>query len=207
MECSIGNEREFFDDVRDRFNRNQKPVDFLYILARCVKAAIRYNSNGQFNNTPDNRRKGARPSEMANRISVASELLTNRTKITSWDYSKVLSSCTQNDLVYMDPPYQGVCGTRDSRYLPSITHLEFCDELAKLNDRGIRYIISYDGRTGDKSFGEPMPDSLQLSHLEICAGRSTQATLLGRTDVTYEALYLSPNLSPTAVGEGQLSLW
>jgi len=205
--AQLGNEREFFDDVRNQFNRKQKPVDFLYILARCVKAAIRYNSSGEFNNTPDNRRKGARPAEMANRISAVSELLRKRTKVTSWDYSKVLSSCTQNDLVYMDPPYQGVCGTRDSRYLPSITHHEFCDELAKLNDRGIRYIISYDGRTGDKSFGEPMPDSLQLSHLEICAGRSTQATLLGRTDITYEALYLSPNLSPTTVGESQLSLW
>ena len=58
----------------------------------------------------------------------------------------------------------------------------------------------YDGRTGDKSFGEPLPASLQLRHLEVCAGRSTQATLLGRTDVTYESLYLSPALRTAPSG-------
>ena len=56
--AQLGNERDFFDQVRTRFNQSHRPADFLYLLARCVKAAIRYNSNGEFNNTPDNRRKG-----------------------------------------------------------------------------------------------------------------------------------------------------
>jgi DNA adenine methylase len=33
-----------------------------------------------------------------------------------------------------------------------------------------------------------------MYRLEIEAGRSTQATLLGRDDVTYESVYLSKNL-------------
>jgi DNA adenine methylase len=207
--AQLGNEREFFNIVRSRFNQSHKPADFLYLLARCVKAAIRYNSNGEFNNTPDNRRKGARPTEMRVRIEYASSLLRGRTKITDWDYKKLLNKCTENDLVYMDPPYQGVCGNRDQRYLPKIEHDEFCMELRKLNKRNIRYIISYDGRTGNKAFGIPMPDSLKLTHIELRAGRSTQATLLGRSDVTYESLYLSPNLlqQDTLIRETQMSLW
>ncbi len=207
--AQLENEREFYDKVRARFNRTHKPADFLYILARCVKAAIRYNSNGEFNNTPDNRRKGAKPAEMKRRIDAASSLLNGRIRVTSWDYTKVLANCRETDLVYMDPPYQGVCGDRDNRYMPTIIHEQFCDELDKLNERSIRYIISYDGRTGDKTFGKPMPKSLGVTHLELHAGRSSQATLLGRKDVTYEALYLSPNLSPAVViaGESQLSLW
>ena len=207
--AQLGNEREFFDIVRSRFNQSHQPADFLYLLARCVKAAIRYNSNGEFNNTPDNRRKGARPVEMRLRIEHASSLLQGRTKITAWDYKKVLNKCTENDLVYMDPPYQGVCGNRDQRYLPKIEHDEFCVELKKLNERNIRYVISYDGRTGNKAYGQPMPDSLELNRIELRAGRSTQATLLGRSDVTYESLYLSPNLLPLEilVRETQMSLW
>ncbi len=54
--------------------------------------------------------------------------------------------------------------------------------------------VSYDGRTGAKIFGDPLPTALNLKHLEVYAGRSTQATLLGRADVTYESLYLSPAL-------------
>ena len=34
-----------------------------------------------------------------------------------------------------------------------------------------------------------------LAHIEVHAGRSTQATLLGRDDDTYESLYLSPALA------------
>ena len=191
----LGREREYFNSVRNRFNTEQNPADFLYLLARCVKAAIRYNSNGEFNNTPDNRRRGARPAEMSRRIHYASDLLRQRTLLTSWDYKKVFDDCTQEDLVYMDPPYQGVCGNRDQRYLPKIAHEEFCEKLAELNARRIMFAVSYDGRTGTKTFGEPLPASLKLKHLEIRAGRSTQATLLGRSDVTYESLYLSPALS------------
>lgn len=208
----LGREREYFDEVRERFNTDHEPADFLYLLARCVKAAIRYNANGEFNNTPDNRRKGARPAEMTRRISHASDLLRKRTRLTSWDYKKVLDQCVQADLVYMDPPYQGVCGNRDARYLPKVDHELFCAELQKLNDRNIMYAVSYDGRTGSKIYGEPLPQSLKLTHIEIRAGRSTQATLLGRDDVTYESLYLSPALTVSLeqsirTNESQLALW
>ena len=187
-----GREREYYDEVRDRFNSEHDPPDFLYLLARCVKAAVRYNANGEFNNTPDNRRRGARPSEMRRRLLEVSGLLKGRTRLTSWDYREVLRGCSASDLVYMDPPYQGVCRGRDHRYSPSIDHDRFCEDLADLTRRGIMFAVSYDGRTGDKRFGRDLPASLGLSHLEIRAGRSTQATLLGRRDVTYESLYISP---------------
>lgn len=189
-----GRERAFFDEVRARFNAGGDSADFLYLLARCVKAAIRYNGNGEFNNTPDNRRLGARPAEMRQRILGACELLGRRTRLTSHDYKRVLAVCEGGDLIYMDPPYQGVCGERDQRYAPKFLHREFCDELESLNQRGLMYVVSYDGRTGDKRHGEPLPKELKLLHLEIRVGRSTQATLLGRSCVTYESLYISPRL-------------
>lgn len=189
-----GRERAFFDEVRARFNRTHEPADFLYLLARCVKAAIRYNSAGEFNNTPDNRRLGARPAEMRFRILGAAQLLATRTQLTSYDYKRVLADCADGDLIYMDPPYQGVCSERDQRYAPKMLHDEFCCEIESLNRRGLMYVVSYDGRTGDKQFGQPLPKELGLLHLEVRMGRSTQATLLGRSCVTYESLYLSPSL-------------
>ena len=190
----LGRERPYFNDVRDRFNKEQDPADFLYLLARCVKAAVRYNKNGNFNNSPDNRRRGARPEEMRKRIFQASLLLQNRVVLTSRDYKLILNDCTEEDVVYMDPPYQGVFDRRDHRYLPKVDHEEFWQELASLNERGIKYAISYDGSSGSKHYGRTPPDFLNLNHLTINAGRSTQATLLGRSDVTYESLYLSPAL-------------
>jgi len=95
----------------------------------------------------------------------------------------------------MDPPYQGVCNDRDSRYFSRISYEEFVLVLSELNTRQIRYVVSYDGRMGDKTFGNRLPEELSLTLIELEAGRSTQATLLGRDDVTVESLYLSPRLA------------
>lgn len=194
----LGREREYFREVRNRFNQHGKPHDFLYLLARCVKAAVRYNSNGEFNNTPDNRRRGAKPNEMRRRILMASALLASRTEVTARDYKRVLADCRSDDIVYMDPPYQGVGNGRDNRYLPKVDHCELCDELDKLNARKIMFAVSYDGSTGLRNYGKRLPESLDLARVEIRAGRSTQATLLGRTEVTYESLYLSSALCERA---------
>jgi DNA adenine methylase len=194
-QAQLGREREYYDSVRRKFNETHRPDCFLYLLARCVKAAIRYNGCGEFNNSPDNRRKGAHPDTMRERIMGASALLRGRTEVSACDYREVLASCTSADLVYMDPPYQGVCRNRDNRYCPKIDHAEFCDSLAGLNDKGCMYVVSYDGRTGEKTYGEPLPRRLNLVHIEVHAGRSTQATLLGRDHDTYESLYLSRALA------------
>jgi DNA adenine methylase len=123
-----------------------------------------------------------------------SELLRGRTEFAAKDYRDVLEGATSVDAVYMDPPYQGVCLNRDQRYLKGVQFDEFVAALDSLNRRGVPFVVSYDGRTGDKEHGRRLPESLELLRLEVDAGRSTQATLLGRTHKTYESLYLSPVL-------------
>jgi DNA adenine methylase len=186
---------EHYYRVREDFNRTQDPRLFLYLLARCVKGSVRYNSEGMFNQSPDKRRHGTRPKTMHTNIFGVSTLLKGKTKFSSLDYSDVLAKAQKNDLVYMDPPYQGVCGNRDSRYFSGIYHNDFVASLEELNSREISYIVSYDGRRGDKSFGELLPDSLELTRIELDAGRSSQSTLLGIDENTYESLYLSRALT------------
>lgn len=189
-----GQERTYYDEVRQKFNDTQMPEYLLYLLARCVKAAVRYNSNGEFNQSPDNRRKGTRPAKMKAQVLGASSLLAGKAVVTSRDFREVLDEVTADDVVYMDPPYQGVCSNRDRRYIGSLGFENFVEALEALNTRGVSYIVSYDGRTGTKKFGKALPTSLNLVHKEIKAGKSSQATLLGRDEDTYESLYLSPAL-------------
>jgi DNA adenine methylase len=189
-----GRERVYYDQVRESFNRTDEPHYFLYLLARCVKAAVRYNRDGEFNNSPDNRRRGMRPDTMRLNLELASELLRGRVKVLCEDYKVVLRSLTSDDVVYMDPPYQGVCDKHNHRYVSGVDFHEFAASLAMLNEAGVPFIVSYDGRTGDKTHGHLLPKSLKLHRFEIKVGRSTQATLLGRNEVTIESLYLSPSL-------------
>jgi DNA adenine methylase len=186
-----GREREYYDFVRDRFNRTHRPNYLLYLLARCVKAAVRYNSKGEFNQSPDNRRKGMRPSTMRAQIFGASSLLKSKVTFSSLDYRRIIETASINDLVYMDPPYQGVCGERDRRYSQVLAYEAFIESLEELNRKDVSFIVSYDGRTGKKSFGKTLPAGVQTTHIEIKVGKSSQATLLGRDEDTFESLYLS----------------
>lgn len=186
--------KAFYIKVRDDFNRTGAPHLFLYLLARCVKASVRYNARGDFNQGPDNRRRGMKPQTMTMQIMGASYYLKGKTTTASTHYREVLKLAEPKDLVYMDPPYQGVCGNRNTRYRDGVPFCDFVEALSELNTRKIRYIVSYDGRTGDKSHGKSLPTELNLTLIELDAGRSSQATLLGRSDVTIESLYLSPAL-------------
>src|SRR5713101_5406558 len=121
------NRRSFYDDVRDRFNRTGKPDHLLYLLARCVKAAVRYNANGEFNQSPDNRRMGMLPATMRENILATSALLRGRTECSSLDYKEVVANATTPDLTYLDPPSQGVCGERAPRYLKAVLFDEFVE--------------------------------------------------------------------------------
>lgn len=192
--AQLGQERAYYDFIRDEFNNNHRPDYFLYLLARCVKASVRYNSEGAFNQSPDNRRKGRHPDSMRQEIFSVSKLLHGKTVVTSGDYSKIVDVISESDLVYMDPPYQGTSQNKDPRYYSGLDVSELVDFLVELNRRKTLFILSYDGRTDEKVYGIELPASLKLHRIEVFAGRSSQATLLGGQAETYESLYISPAL-------------
>lgn len=194
--AQLERERRFYDLVRLRFNRTHRPAYFLYLLARCVKASVRYNAQGEFNQSPDNRRKGRHPDTMRKDILQAAALLKPAVQhMSSLNYRRVLLDVKVEDIVYLDPPYQGVSAKRDPRYAVQVQSSSFLEALSDLNQRNISYILSYDGRTGQKHHGVTLPTKLRLKRIELDAGRSSQATLLGRNERTIESLYLSPALT------------
>lgn len=192
-----GNSLEHYYQVRNKFNQTHEPSLFLYLLARCVKGAVRYNSDGLFNQSPDKRRKGTQPETMRKNIAGVSKLLNGRCIFTSLDYRDVLAKVVDSDFVYIDPPYQGVCGKRDARYYCGINFNDLVLALEDLNRRNIAFAVSYDGKMGNKTFGNDLPHFLGLQKIEIAVGRSSQATLLGKQEITVESLYLSSNLLKT----------
>jgi DNA adenine methylase len=189
-----GNEEEYYYEIRNKFNDTKNPEYLLFLLAKCVKAAVRYNSQGGFNQSPDKRRLGRSPQMMRDDILRVSQLLKGKTEVFSTDYSNILDLATPSDLVYMDPPYQGTGLNGGFNYSGNIEFESFVVSLFELNHKDVPYILSFDGRTGDKTYGNPLPENLNLKKIEINAGRSSQATLLSRNEITYEVIYLSPAL-------------
>ena len=190
-----GGSVEHFYKVREDFNKgNQCAANMLYLLARCVKGSVRYSSSGMFNQSPDKRRMGTNPKNLARNVYMISSLLKGKTEFMSNDYREVTKNAKSGDIVYMDPPYQGVCTSRDCRYFSGIDFNEFVDCVEDLNRRDIDFIISYDGTCGDKQYGQDLPAELGLKKVMLNAGLSSQSLLLGKKETTREALYLSRNL-------------
>ncbi|MFD9035075.1 DNA adenine methylase [Streptomyces sp. NPDC059567] len=185
--------RSYYLEAREKFNRTQQPDLLLYLLCRCVKAAVRYSKTGAFNQGADHRRLGARPKVMSERILAASKLM-KTAEIVTGSYEDPLVNANAEDLVYMDPPYQGTSDVPDHRYLKGLTRDTFTDSLQKAVDNDVSFIVSYDVVTADNKYGFALPDELGLTHRHIVAGVSSQATLQGKKKTTVESLYLSPAL-------------
>ena len=95
---------EHFYVVRDRFNNGQEtPANLLYLIARCVKGAVRYGGNGKFNQSPDKRRHGTNPDTLEQNLYAISNLLKGKTSYFALDYHDVFEMAHPGDLVYIDP--------------------------------------------------------------------------------------------------------
>jgi len=184
-----------FNDVREQFNRDNDPAKLLFLLARCVKNAVRFSSAGQFNQSADRRRRGTHPVTMAKEIDGAHRLLKGRCQVVCGDFGSLLRDAVDTDLVYMDPPYQGTSAGRDSRYIKGVERALMIKTLEKLTERRIEYLLSYDGECGGKVYGEPLPAHLNASRVLLEVGRSSQATLNGKDHRTVESVYVSSGLA------------
>jgi DNA adenine methylase len=185
---------QHFNEVRADYNDNFDPAKLLYLVARCVKNAVRFNKHGHFTQSADKRRTGMKPDKVTRTVHAVSKLLKGRVQLYKGDFETCVRDAVPSDLVYMDPPYQGTSYGPDKRYAAQLERETLIEALHGLDDRGVPYVLSYDGRTGDKTYGDPLPDSVKAHMLEISAGRSSQATLNGNDAETVESLYVSHGL-------------
>jgi DNA adenine methylase len=184
----------YYYRIRDEFNQSPDSAKLLYLLARCVKNAPRFNQQGQFNQSVDKRRLGMRPDKMRHEILAASTLMARQATPVWADFETTLKDATSADLVYLDPPYEGTTTGDNKRYHQGLERERLIGVLEKLNRRGIPFLLSYDGQCGNTVYGSELPASLHLTRLKLNAGRSSQATLNGLEEVTIESLYVSSNL-------------
>lgn len=53
--------KEYFANVRDRYNKKHNPLDFMFIMRTTTNGMPRYNRNGEFNNSFHVTRNGIIP--------------------------------------------------------------------------------------------------------------------------------------------------
>lgn len=97
--------------VRDRFNSEHSPLDFLFVNRAGFNGMIRFNRKGGFNipfcRKPQ-RFAQAYITKITNQVSWASKLIQAKEfTFKCQDFSKTIEEASLTDIIYCDPPYIG----------------------------------------------------------------------------------------------------
>lgn len=98
-------------EVRERFNKNFDPFDLLFLNRSCFNGVMRFNKKGLFNvpfgHKPERFAK-AYVTKITNQIKYVSQATTQYDwSFVCSDFRQIISSASQGDFIYCDPPYMG----------------------------------------------------------------------------------------------------
>jgi DNA adenine methylase len=105
----MGEEHYYY--IRDRFNREANPLDFLFVNRAGFNGMIRFNKKGGFNIPfcrKPNRFAQAYVTKIVNQIAWVSDTLRNKNfEFVCQDFQETIQSAKSGDIIYCDPPYIG----------------------------------------------------------------------------------------------------
>ena len=174
-------------EIRDTFNKTHSPEDLLFLSRTCVNGLIRFNVNGDFNNSLHHTRPGISPDRLQEIIMDWSKHIQGAEFIAA-DYAITTETAKEGDLIYLDPPYFHTKG----RYYGTIDFDAFLAYLEQLNSEGIQYMLSFDGIRGEDDFTVELPKELYKRHAFIPSGNSSFKKVMDKESVkVLESLYLN----------------
>jgi DNA adenine methylase len=176
-----------FYEIRDNYNRDHDSTDLFFLSRTCVNGLIRFNKNGEFNNSLHHTRKGIDPNRLKPILANWSERLKG-VDFQSGDYWETTQYVKKGDFVYLDPPYFNTKG----RYFGTIDFDRFTDYLTWLNKKKVNFALSFDGIRGDTDYMIELPKELYKQHLMLSSGNSSFKKVMDKkNEIVYESLYLN----------------
>lgn len=127
---------KYYIEVRERFNREHNPLDFLFLNRCCFNGMMRFNRNNDFNvpyGHKPNRFAKSYITKIVNQVTyVESKIKANNWIFICQSFEKTISMANQNSFIYCDPPYIG----RNVDYFDSwdeLSEKKLCECLKKSN--------------------------------------------------------------------------
>lgn len=178
---------QVYYEIRDRFNKNKSPLDLFFLSRTCVNGLIRFNSRGEFNNSLHHTRRGVHPDKASKIIMGWSRRIRN-VRFVVGDYREITKEVKSADFVYLDPPYFNTRG----RYYGKINYAEFIEFLELLNEKKIKFALSYDGICGNREYVIDLPKHIYKRHFFLGSGNSPfKKVMMKKKEMVRESLYLN----------------
>lgn len=177
----------YFYVVRDRFNSTRQAEDLNFLMRTCVNGIVRFSKKGEFNNSFHLSRKGMLPHRFAGIVRSWTDKLKG-VEVRSGDFEETIADAKAGDFVYLDPPYAG----NKQRYIGDLDVARFNEVLDRLNRRGVRWALSFDGTRGSTVYDHTIPSEIYRRKVLLNSGYSAVAKVLnGPVEMVTESLYLN----------------
>ena len=181
----VAKQKEFYETIRERYNKKKNPLDFMFLDRTCFNGLIRYNKNGEFNTPFHLNRGGIKPSSFQKIINEWSKLLNKNNvefKLSTYQWIKP----TENDFLYLDPPYANTKGMYSGEDFDNIRFFNW------LKNVKCKWALSYDGKSGNKDNTYDVPTDLYDEHMYLSSGNSSfkRITETDKNANVFESLYL-----------------
>ena len=131
-----------YNYVRDRFNEDKNPLDFLFLNRSCFNGMIRFNKDLKFNvpygHKPE-RFAQAYITKIINQVKYLETEFTRNNWIFKYQsYEETIKEATKDDFIYCDPPYIG----RHVDYYDSWDEKDEVKLYELLKNSGSKFILS-----------------------------------------------------------------
>jgi DNA adenine methylase len=134
--------KEYYYEVRDRFNSHNDPLDLLFLSRACFNGVMRFNKKGYFNvpfNHKIDRFSKAYITKIVNQVKWVSEIINGKDwQFVCSDWRDTFKQCEKSDFVYLDPPYYG----RHTGYMGIWSEQEMFDFVNKVKLLPCGYALS-----------------------------------------------------------------
>lgn len=203
--------QSYYYEMRDKYNTmidnndhsKERAMIFYWITRTCFNGLIRYNPKTKHFNASFHvaGRFGITPDELMSVFeswgSVIDSFIDNGGTIDFLckSYLDVICDAESGDVVYMDPPYEHVGGMYFCNGFDTET---FWKELEKMTTDNVKWLLSYDGISGDDDMTADVPVYLYKRHEYVNSGHSSFKKLKSKStkemknkDVVKESLYLN----------------
>ncbi len=178
--------KNYYLNIREKFNKNKSPYDFMFIMRTTFNGMPRYNKNGIFNNPLHPNRNGIVPEKLLNIMLEWREIIQSKNvTFLSQSYEEIKTS--ENDVLYLDPPYAGIKGM----YYGTLDNYDALWNF--LRNQKAKWLLSFDGKTTSEDYTIKIPSDIYKSHEFLENGNSSFRRLNGKSNKEYvfESLYKS----------------
>jgi DNA adenine methylase len=176
--------KQYYYMVRERYNKEHDPCDFMFIMRTTTNGMPRYNKDGLFNNSFYVTRDGIKPETFKGIVFQWGEVLNKyNVQFIHRGYDEIQAG--ENDFIYLDPPYANTKGM----YYGAIEYDKLWDWM---RNQPCSYMLSFDGKTSTIDITYDVPTDVYDEHEYLYSGNSSFRRVIGTSNKEYvsESLYI-----------------